>query len=332
MRLSGLTLAAVLLCSTSYMLAQHSSGGGGGSGSSGGSSSGGGGHSSSSAGSSGGSSGGHSTGGSSGGSHSSGSSHSSGGSHTSGGGHATGSSSAPRGSGSHGSNNHGSSLTTTTQNGTSLKNPRARSIHEPKAGLPSEKVAPEKRGFFSVLFHPFRKVHPKPEPKPALYLPRPICPHGRCAPPCPVGQARSGGACTTPVIPACASGRLWNGKGCNLSRDYHCRFGEVWNGITCTNLFPVLDNCFALRNSLQRQTQRVQAAESIRRSACANGPAQECSQATSTWQSEENMRQNMLARYQRCQMQYSHSYSGRYDPLAFDSTPWLDSLRFNADF
>ena len=316
MRLSGFALAAVLL-SASHLLAQHSSGGG----SSGGGSSGGGSHSSSSGGSGysgGGSSGGHSSGG-----------YSSGSSHSSGAGHVSGASSSSHGSASHGTNDHGSKLTNPTRNRAPGNAGGLRSIHEP---APARTARPEKRGFFSVLFHPFRKGPAKPEPKPALYFPKPICPHGRCAPTCPVGQARRGGACTTPVIPTCVPGQFWSGEECNYTRDHQCRWGEMWNGNACTIGAHVLDNCFALRNTLQRQIQRVQAAESIRRSACANGAGPECSEATSSWQSEENLRQSLLARYQQCQVQSTASYSGRYDPHGYDSVLRLDSLRFSADF
>jgi hypothetical protein len=308
-RFRGLALTTALLFSTSYFLAQHSSGGGGGSSSGGGGSSGGGSHSSSGgSGYSGGSSDGHSSAGSSsGGSHSSGSSHSSGGSHSPGGGHVSGSSST-----SHGSSGKNSSLTGT------------HSIHEPKASLPGRTIAPEKRGFFSVLFHPFRKVQPKPEPKPALYLPRPICPHGRCAPPCPVGQARSGGACSAPVISACVSGQIWNTNACRYNRD-RCPIGQTWNGISCTYATNILDSCLRERAELARQVKRVQAAESTRQNACANGLAQECSQATSTWQSEENLRRNLLARYQQCQTQSTSYHRGAY-PFGYDSPLWFDSL------
>ena len=315
MRLSGLALAAVLLFS-SYLLAQHSSGGSGGGGSAGGSSSGGGSHSSGSSGSSysgGASSGGHSSGGysASGGSHGSGGSHSSGGGHSSSGGHFSGNSSSSRGSGSGGKNDHGSLART---------------------AAPARSTSPEKRGFFSVLFHPFRKAQPKPEPKAALYLPRPICPKGRCAPPCPVGQGRSGGACSNPVILTCVPGQFWSGHSCAYTRDHQCRFGQIWDGTACTIGAPVLDSCFAQRSALERQIQRVQAAESIRQNACASGAGQECSQATSTWQSEENLRQSLLARYQQCQTRSSASYSPRSDPYVYRPALWFDSLRFNGVF
>lgn len=310
MRLSGLALAAVLL-SSSCLLAQHSSGGGGGT--SGGSSSGGGSHSSGSSGSSysgGGSSGSHSSGGA--GHSSSGGSHSGGGGHSSGGGHVSASTLRSRSSASLGKNDRGTNLT--------------------KTGPSARLNSPQKRGFFSVLFHPFRRVQPKTEHKPALYLPKPICPHGRCAPPCPVGQVRSGGACATPIIFSCILGQFSSGHGCGYTRDHQCRFGQIWDGSACTIGAHLLDNCFAQRRDLQRQIQRVQAAESVRRSACANGPRQECSQATSTWQSEENLRQSLLGRYQQCQIHSSASYSARSDPYAYGPAAWLDTLRFDGVF
>ena len=142
MRLSGLSLAAMLLFS-STMLAQHSSAGGGGGGSSGG---------------------GGSHGGSSGGSASSGGGHSSGGSgsHSSGG-HSSGSTSSH--SGVHGSPSHGS-----------------HSILGTNRGVNAKTGQPEKRSFFSFLRHPFRKPEPKPEPKTRLVADRrrPTCFRGPC--------------------------------------------------------------------------------------------------------------------------------------------------------
>jgi len=133
MRLSGLSLAVVLLFS-SVVLAQHSSGGGGGTGGGGG----GGSHGGSV--SSGGSGGGHSSGGSG--------SHSSGGGHNSGG-HSSGSISSH--SAGHGSQTH---------------NPH--SILGSNRGVNTKTAQPEKRSFFSILRHPFRKPEPKPGPKTKL--------------------------------------------------------------------------------------------------------------------------------------------------------------------
>ncbi len=338
MRLSGLSLTAVLLFA-SFTLAQHSSS----SSSSGSSSSGssGGSHSSSPGGSSysGGSSGGssHSSGGGS--SYSgSGSSHSSAGGHSAGSGssstgnhgsssvHPSGGVSVSSGSSSHGKNERGSSLVN-SRNGMESSPSKVRPIHEPKSGVPQRAVVPEKRSFFTFLRHPFRKPPPKVVARPALYLPRPVCPRGKCAPVCPVGQVRSGGACSTPAVQLCVGGQTWN-RSCHDQ----CSHGEIWNGGSCLYHTQFLDSCFAQRSAMQRQAPRVQAAEAARRNACANGPAQECSDATRAWQTEENLRRNLLARYQQCQSQSISTYSAQYRLSPHDSTVWLDSLRFSEDF
>jgi len=162
---------------------------------------------------------------------------------------------------------------------------------------------------------------------PALYLPRPVCRKGKCAPACPVGQVSSGGVCSTPAVQMCVAGQTWN-----HSCHDQCSHGEIWNGGSCLYHTRFLDSCFAQRTALDRQAQRVQAAETARRNACANGPAQECSEATGTWQSEENLRRNLLARYQQCQSQSMSTYSARYRRPPSDGNLWFDSLRFNQDF
>lgn len=180
MRLSGLSLTALLLFA-SFTLAQHSS-----SSSSSSSSSGGGSHSSSSGGSSysGGSFGGgshtsgggssysgggssHSSGGgshSSGGGHSAGSGSSSTSSHGSNSGHPSGGTSIPNGSSARGKNEHGTSLVN-SRNGIENSSSKVRRIHEPKSGMPQRAVVPEKRSFFTFLRHPFRRPQPKVEAK-----------------------------------------------------------------------------------------------------------------------------------------------------------------------
>jgi hypothetical protein len=327
MRLSGLSLTAVLLFA-SLTLAQHSSAGSSSSGSSSSGSSGGGSHSISSGGSSySGSSGGgsHSSGGGS--SYSGGgSSHRSTSSHGSSRLHPSGGVSVSNGSGSHGKNEHQSSLVS-SRNGVEGSPSKVRPIHEPKSGVPQRVVVPEKRSFFTFLRHPFRKQPPKVVARPSLYLPRPVCPRGKCAPACPVGQVRSGGVCSTPAVQLCVGGQTWN-RSCHDQ----CSHGEIWNGGSCLYHTQFLDSCFAQRMAMQRQVQRVQAAEAARRNACANGPAQECSDATGTWQTEENLRRNLLARYQQCKSQSMSTYSAQYRLSPYDSTLWFDSLRFNEDF
>ena len=341
MRLSSLGLSVVLLLSTSYILAQHSSGSGSSSGSSSssGGSSGGGSHSASGGGGySGGGSSSHSSGGGyspSGGSHSadtshtSGSSHSSAGSHNASGGHHSDNPAISRDSAARGNNDRGSNLVNTRRPETPGTSRATRPIHEPKTGLSEQARAPEKRGFFSVLFHPFRKPQPKPEPKPALYLPRPICPHGHCAPKCPVGQVRSGGACTTAVVPVCSQA-IWNGIDCGGTWHNRCVLGEIWNGVTCVRGSTFVDQCYSLRAALDRQNKRAQAAASARQNACSYGAAEECSDANAAWQNQENLRQDLLRRYRQCQMQSVASSRGLYDPA--DSILWFDSLQFNPNF
>ena len=81
---------------------------------------------------------------------------------------------------------------------------------------------------------------------------------------------------------------------------------------------------------MDRQAQRLQAAESIRQSACAAGNTQECSTATASWQSEMDLYRSLQAKYQHCILQsrtpYRFSQYNRYfsnglrtDPL---STEW----------
>lgn len=338
MRLVHLSLAALFLISSS-LLAQHSSGGGSAGSSSASSSFGGGSHSSSSGGSS-------YSGGAPGGSHSSGGGYSSpGGSYNSGGGHnwsgghsggnnsgasrVSGGASVSTGSTSPGKTEHGTMLVNSPHNVESSSSKIARPIREPKPGTPDRAVMPQRRGFFSLLRHPFRKPQPKlVEARPALFLPRPICVKGRCVPTCPVGQVNKGGACTAPIIPLCEPGQS-NGACTWRSR---CTIGQVWNGGACVYGTHYLDNCIGLRMALDRQAQRVQAAESARQSACANGPAQECSSATSTWQSEESLRQNLLRQYQKCRLQSIPMYSAQYGLSPFDSIRWLNSLEFNVVF
>lgn len=323
MRLSCLYLAAFLLFS-SFLLAQHSSGGGSSGSSSGGGSSGGSSHSSSSGGSS-------YSGGSSGGS-----SHSFGGGHSSAssGGHGSNAGYASGGATVSKSSSHGNAATlvnSARDRVASSSSKITRQIGEPKSGVSQRAAIPEKRSFFSFLRHPFRRPPPKfVKATPALYLPQP-CLKGRCTPACPVGQTRKGGVCTTPVIPLCVPGQPWNSAACGYGSRSHCPLGEVWNGTACVYGTRFLDSCIGLRMALDRQAQRVQNAEAARQRACANGLAQECSEASTTWQGEENLHQNLLSRYQNCRLQSLPSYSAQYG-WPYESTLRFDSFRFNEDF
>jgi len=285
MRLSGLSLAVVLLFS-STMLAQHSSGGGGGGGSSTSSGGGGGSHGGSSGGSvsSGGSGGGHSSGGS--GSHAS-AGHSSGG-------HSSGSTSSH--SGVHGSQTHG-----------------PHSILEPNRGVNTRTAPPERRSFFSFLRHPFRKPEPKSEPKTKLVvdLRRPFCLHAPC-PVCPPGQLHAGG-CGSFVV--------------HTRRNY-CSASEIWGGGACLLQIPFLDDCSGLRRMMERQAQRMQAAEAARQSACSTAARQDCSDLTSAAESEGNLYRELQSRYRMCQQRSL----GAFPFIGFGVSAYSAGLFFDSTF
>jgi hypothetical protein len=284
------TLAlAVILLFSSNTVAQHSGGGG----SSGGSSSSGGG-------------GGSHGGGSSGGSRSSGSS---GGGHSSGGSGSLGSSGSSGGhassSGSHSS--HSGPSHSSHSGGT-------HSVREPNAGMRG-KTGTEKRGFFSILRHPFRKPQPTPEPKTKLTaeLRRPICFRGPCKV-CPTGLARGGG-CGGTIVATYAR------RSCP---------GRVWSDGTCfqESRFPY--DCNAERVAMEQQAQRMHSAEAAQQSACSAGSGQDCTDRTSASQSEASRYRTLQAQYGSCQQRsmgvnpFGHSAGAgsrqglSFDPFEFD--------------
>jgi hypothetical protein len=304
MRLSSLCVSAVLLFSVATF-AQHSSGGGGGGSSSSGSSGGGGSH---------GGGGGSSSSGGSGGGHSSGSSgaHSSGGSspHASSEHGSSGNGSSGNGSSAHSSSGHGS-ITTPISTHPSVNNSRPvnnshtnnshsnneHSVHEPNPGAQRTEI-PEKRGFFGFLRHPFRRPEPNPPPKtkPVADLRRPVpCLKGPCAV-CPPGQAHAGGCGATFYI---------------RHEHHRCTSGEIWTGGSCLLQTQFFDSCNALRSTLQRQEQRMRAAESQQQNACAASSSQACMDSTNAAQSEAALYRSLQQQYQRCMQR-----SGASQPVA----------------
>jgi hypothetical protein len=193
MRLSSLSLAAVLICSAAAF-AQHSSGGGGSSGGSSGGSGGG------SHGSSGGSAAGSSTG-----------------SHSSGGSAARGSST------SQGARGHTSSSASSHSSEHLSRSSPARTNSAPGAGVRAKFEPSGRRSFFSFLRHPFRKPEPKTDRKPkiAADLRRPICFKGPCLI-CPAGQAS--GVCAGLVVDhrrnLCSTREIWSGGACLLQTSF----------------------------------------------------------------------------------------------------------------
>jgi hypothetical protein len=181
----------------------------------------------------------------------------------------------------------------------------ARSLREP-GGLHSRPAQPEKRSFFSFLRHPFHR----PPPKPAPDFRRRICLTGPCL--CPPGHK---GGCGVAVIP--------------IRRHGVCSTPQIWSGAACAFQTNMLADCSAIRMLMERQAQRMQAAESIRQNACSAGATQACSDATAAWQSEASFYSSLRARYLRCQQQNGgafpfssymsrYPFAGRLDSLSFD--------------
>jgi len=306
MRLSSLSLATILVLS-SAMLAQHTSGGGSGGSSSG--SSGGGSHSSSSGGSSySGNSGSHNSGGaSSGGSYNSGghSSGSSGGSHGGGGGHGAamvrgdgpsrnaGSDAVLHGPAVSGANSYRGverdpTFVQTPRTGRSLLNV-ARPAREPREGVQLRNVPPEKRSFFSFLRHPFRK----PALKDPETLRGPLCFKGRC-PVRPPGKP-------------CTTKNCKNQVAVTSYPEFFCPLRVIWPGGTCLSQTRFLDDCAGLRAAFERQAAALREAAATLQSACVGGVMEQCSVATSAWQSEMNLYQQLKQRYESCQQQQRYS-------------------------
>jgi len=281
----SLALAVTLLFSPNAF-AQHSGGGGssgGGSASAGSSGGGGGSHGGSSGGGSVSSGGGHSAGGGS-------SSHSGGGGSSS---HSSG------GSASHSSAGHGSSAGSTSSHPSSSHSNTAsnslHSIHAPNTGSRGQPQTSQKRGFFSFL--PFLRHHvpvplpnppqPKPEPKqPVAELRRPICFRGPC-PVCPAGQVHGANGCGGNII----QNRI----------ERRCAAGEYWANGACLQQIWYQDECEGLREMMERQAQRMHAADLDRQITCTIGPWQQCSNMTSSAESELGFYQALQSRYQACQ-------------------------------
>jgi hypothetical protein len=260
MRLSSLSVAAVILLlslfSVSTSLAQHGGGGGGGGGASGGSSGGG------SHGGGGGSSGASSSGG-----HSSGYSS---GSHSSG-----VSSSRAAGSSSH-SSNTSSASNAPHSNAQRIRDITHVSLIEPIAAEPA-KATPQKRGFFSFLRHSSRK------PDTVAEFQRPVCWRGVCRV-CPVAQVPGAGGCVTPHL--------------FLRNTNLCSHAQIWSG-TCQQT-RFLDDCSGLRAALQRQSRRLEAAAAARQNACSFGATQECTGLAGQVDSEASLYGALQQKLNQC--------------------------------
>lgn len=256
----------------------------------------------------GGSSGGGSSSGGGGGSHggSSGGSVSSGGGHSSGG----GSSSHAGSTSSHSGTSHANTHSSTSHSNT------ANSNHAPSKGTPGTAQTSQKRGFFSFLRHHVPKPEPKPEP-----TPKPTEMVAKARPP----------LCLRGPCPVCPAGHFHGGSGCE-GTDLHdrirhvCRGGEYWSAGVCLQQPWYQDECGGLRTMMERQAKRVREADQDRQISCVLGPRQQCSDFTSSAESEAGFYQQLQNRYQACQRRLPTGprYNGFRVPgysagLSFDS-------------
>jgi len=131
------------------------------------------------------------------------------------------------GSGSHGSASHGTSGHVSSGHASSGHNSGPGFSH---VGAQTKTGHSEKRSFFSVLRHPFRKA----QPKEAVDFRRRICPNGRCMV-CPPGSANGRWGC---------GGVLANSS---------CTQRGVWSGGSCLYHTPFLDDCSSFFMAMERQ-------------------------------------------------------------------------------
>jgi hypothetical protein len=164
---------------------------------------------------------------------------------------------------------------------------------------------PEKRTFFSLLRHPFRK----PQPKTEADLQRGICGKKRPCPVCPAGQtAGKNGVCVpSPQLP--------------------CRTGEYWNNGGCVVLVNFLANCsLDPDGELMAARKRMEAAKRSMEALCSQDPAgNECSEENVFYQSAVNLhrqrQESHMRDYEECQRSWSFfspfglSYGLLFSPL-----------------
>lgn len=110
-----------------------------------------------------------------------------------------------------------------------------------------------------------------------------------------------------------------------------CSSRRVWSGDVCLQQTPFLDACSGLRVTLAQQAQRMQAAESARRDACATGATQECSELTNKAQSEASLYRALQERLRQCEPgSFAASpYGGQ--SFGIYSQGWIDPLRIDLD-
>jgi hypothetical protein len=187
----------------------------------------------------------------------------------------------------------------------------AHAIREPDvARVPSQ---PEKRTFFSLLRHPFRK----PQPKTEADLQRRICAKKGSCPVCPVGQtAGKNGACVAPQALLCRTGEYWNDGGCVVLANFLANCSLDPDG-----------ELMAARKNMEAATRSMEAV-------CLQDPAgHECSEENVLYQRAVDLhrqrQESHMRAYEECQRSWSFFspfglyYGPLFSPLGLYSDPLL---------
>ena len=164
--------------------------------------------------------------------------------------------------------------------------PSTAKLPAPKSPPTAARPAPEKKGFFSFLRHPFRRKPPR-----TAVLPRPTpCKKEPCKISCPPGESRNGkGVCAAPVVASnqCEPGQIWNGAACAATGET-CPAGQIRVGVCRTD-------CTGRTAGSESWIMRLRSARQQRDEACRqdrNGP--ECREAEASYDIRLNEYKNFL--------------------------------------
>jgi len=163
---------------------------------------------------------------------------------------------------------------------------------------------PPKRGFLSLLRHPFAR-RPNEKRERLTQFRRRVCLNGTCRV-CPVAQVPGAGGCVTPHI--------------YLRHFDVCSRADVWAGSACLLQVSFADDCAGPRMAMEQQARRVREAAAARASECANLFSQQCADLTNNQQREFSLYQVMQDKYKQCQVRSRGTAS-------FGSNPFLHSRR-----
>jgi hypothetical protein len=126
-----------------------------------------------------------------------------------------------------------------------------------------------------------------------------------------------------------------NGCGGNIIEnriERRCPAGEYWANGGCLLQTWYQDECEGLRMMMERQAQRMHAAQLDRQITCSLGPWQQCSNLTSSAESEAGFFRELQNRYLACQRRSPATlhYNGFRLP-GYSAGVSLNSLSFELD-